>query len=339
LFTRWVELIPIKTVDGATAGKEVLKHLCRYGTPMSIVSDNGTQFINAMIKELFAVAGIEHTRITAYSHEENGLVERSNKETERHLLMLVNERRQKDCWSDLVPLVQRIYNTSDCANIGASPATLMFKRLNIDRRITEKPIDGAGDNVTLSKWLDGFLGVQEAMIKKAKEIQRAANLLCASRGYRAANAFDPKPNDLLLLDDPAGKEDKLTLPLTGPYKCETVEGNAIGLKHLIWNTPRKVHKSRVRPFFYNPRRTNPREVAMKDMQEFEVEKILEIDGLESAGRANIRVKVRWMGYGREYDSWVPWKSVNQNSILHDYLRKRNLHRLLPASQRREVSRK
>jgi hypothetical protein len=329
LFTRWVELIPIKTVDGATAGKEVLKHICRYGTPSSILSDNGKQFINAMIKELLEVAGIEHIKITAYSHEENGLVERSNQEVGKHLMMLINERREKDSWAQLVPLVQRIYNTSDCSNIGTSPSTLMFKQLEIDRRITEKPIEGAEGEVTLSKWLDGFLGTQEAMIRKAKEIQRRANLLCASRGHRSTEAFEPKPGGYVLLADPAGRADKLCLPLSGPYKCEKIEGNAVRLKNLIWNTPRKVHKSTCRPFRYNPRRTDPRVVAMKESQEFDVERILDISGLEGKSRSGIRVKVRWTGLGAKCDSWVPWKGINQNTVLHDYLRKNRLSRFLP----------
>jgi hypothetical protein len=56
-----------------------------------------------------------------------------------------------------------------------------------------EPIDGAEGEVTLSKWSDGFLGTQEAMIRKAKAIQREANLLRASRSYRSVEAFEPKP--------------------------------------------------------------------------------------------------------------------------------------------------
>jgi hypothetical protein len=337
LFTRWVELMPIRSVDGKTAGKEIIKHICRYGTPMSILSDNGPQFINHMIEELFKVAGIEHVNITAYSHEENGIVERCNKEVGRHLLMLVNERREKDNWADLLPLIQRIYNTSDCCNIGASPADLMFKKLNIDRRITEKPIEGLEGDITLSKWLDGFLGTQEAMINKAKEIQRAANLRNPNRGFKSSEAFEPKPGTYVLLEDPAGKEDKLSLPLSGPYKCEIVEGNKIGLKNLIWNTPRKVHKSTVRPFVYNPRRTDPRKVAIKEKQEFDVEKIMLIVGVDGP-KSNIQVKLRWAGLGPQHDSWVPWKAVHQNSIFHKYLKDHKLRRLLPRSAKEHSAR-
>jgi hypothetical protein len=52
--------------------------------------------------------------------------------------------------------------------------TLMFMKLNIDRTITKKPIEGLEGDITLSKWLDGFLSTQEAIIGKAKKIQRAA---------------------------------------------------------------------------------------------------------------------------------------------------------------------
>jgi hypothetical protein len=170
------------------------------------------------------------------------------------------------------------------------------------------------------------------MIKKAKEIQRAANAKNPNRGFKSSEAFEPKPNTYVLLADPAGKEDKLCLPLTGPYKCETVEGDKIGIKNLIWNTKKKVHKSTLRPFHFNPRRTDPRKIAIRDKQEFDIEKILLITGTDGP-KEDIQVKVRWEGFGPRYDSWVPWKAVRQNTIMHQFLRDRKLVRLIPKSQK------
>ena len=52
---------------------------------LSRPSDNGTQFVNKLIEAFTQTAGIEHAAIHAYSHEENGIVERANKEVNRHL--------------------------------------------------------------------------------------------------------------------------------------------------------------------------------------------------------------------------------------------------------------
>jgi hypothetical protein len=42
---------------------------------MAIVSDNGKQFSNDIIKEFHELVGTEEFKITPHSHEENSLVE------------------------------------------------------------------------------------------------------------------------------------------------------------------------------------------------------------------------------------------------------------------------
>jgi hypothetical protein len=68
---------------------------------------------------------------------------------------------------------------------------------------------------------------------------------------------------------------------------------------------------------------------MKDSQELDVERILDISGLEGKSRSGIRVKVRWTSCGAKYGSRVPWKEINQNTVFHGYPRKNRLSRLLP----------
>ncbi len=79
-FTRFVELYPIEDTSAATlCAKALLDHVCRYGTPMRIRSDRGTQFVNA-ITQLLSLLRIEHELSLAYSKEHNAIVERANKE-------------------------------------------------------------------------------------------------------------------------------------------------------------------------------------------------------------------------------------------------------------------
>ena len=69
-------------------------------------------FISDVRQELLTHLGIEHMLTLAYSKEENGIVERANKEVMRHLR---NVRIDKDVitiWSLYIPLVKRIFNAS-----------------------------------------------------------------------------------------------------------------------------------------------------------------------------------------------------------------------------------
>jgi hypothetical protein len=50
-FTRWVEIYATKDAT-KFAAKALTEHVGRYGQPSQILSDNGTQYANAVIKEL-----------------------------------------------------------------------------------------------------------------------------------------------------------------------------------------------------------------------------------------------------------------------------------------------
>ena len=90
-FTRFVELYACKDATSASAARALLDHIGRYGCPTDlIVTDNGAQFVNSLISEITGLLlDIEHATITPHSHEENGLIERANKEIMRHLRALI----------------------------------------------------------------------------------------------------------------------------------------------------------------------------------------------------------------------------------------------------------
>jgi hypothetical protein len=85
-FTRFVELYPIADTSATLlCAKALLNHVCRYGTPMMIRSNRGTQFVNAIINQLLSLLHIEHELSLAYSKEHNVIVEQASKEVMRHL--------------------------------------------------------------------------------------------------------------------------------------------------------------------------------------------------------------------------------------------------------------
>ena len=80
-----------------------------------------------LITELTRLCGIEHSFATAYSSEENGIVERANQEVLRHLRAFLFGSRVHDKWSfEQLPLVQRIMNTVEKTSTGVTPADLIL---------------------------------------------------------------------------------------------------------------------------------------------------------------------------------------------------------------------
>jgi len=92
-FTRWVELYAVPDVTAEVAAKvALLDWVGRFGTPSQILSDGGTQFVNELWEELTALMGAEKLESFPYSHEENGLVERANKQVMKFLREILFDR-------------------------------------------------------------------------------------------------------------------------------------------------------------------------------------------------------------------------------------------------------
>jgi hypothetical protein len=101
---------------------------------MTIRSDRGTQFVNAVINQLLSLLQIEYELSLAYSKEYNAIVERANKEVMRHLTTaIIFDKRVNSSWSsEYLPLVQRIMNAKVHDTIGVSAAELLLgKAINL----------------------------------------------------------------------------------------------------------------------------------------------------------------------------------------------------------------
>ena len=121
-FTRWVELYHTTDATSLFAAECLLKHFGRFGAPHQLRSDNGTHFIADVIREFLHLIGVSHTLTLAYSEQENAIVERYNKEINRHLRALTFENLSLTDYKKSLPSVQRNLNSnhSDRLKISAS---------------------------------------------------------------------------------------------------------------------------------------------------------------------------------------------------------------------------
>jgi hypothetical protein len=84
-----------------------------FACPRIIHSDRGTQFVNDMITSLVTEGFAAFQRVTTTaSKEENAIVERANKEVNRHLTAFVFDIASSVRWSFGLPMIQRIINTT-----------------------------------------------------------------------------------------------------------------------------------------------------------------------------------------------------------------------------------
>jgi len=130
-FTRFVELFPANTVCAISAANALKKHICRFCTPLEILTDQGTQFMKQTLTHLASISGIKHHVTTPYSKEENVIVERAKKEVNRQIRNILTD---KDCipdWPQILCVTEKILNSSVKQALGVSPSLVFHPEYNI----------------------------------------------------------------------------------------------------------------------------------------------------------------------------------------------------------------
>jgi transposase InsO family protein len=74
-FSRWVELLSTKATTALESASSIFQHIRLFDTPEVVHTDSETAFQNELVSELLRMKGTEQSLATAYSSEENGIVE------------------------------------------------------------------------------------------------------------------------------------------------------------------------------------------------------------------------------------------------------------------------
>jgi hypothetical protein len=124
-FTKYAEAIAIPNKEAETVAMEIFIHwICRFGSPVQIHSDNGTEFVNKLNKELFKLLDIKHTTKTPGHPQCNAQAEVFNKTMAKYLASFVHESTLD--WEQYLPALQFFYNTSYHSTISTTPFELLY---------------------------------------------------------------------------------------------------------------------------------------------------------------------------------------------------------------------
>ena len=123
-FTRWPEAIPINDIGTTTIAKAFIETwISRYGVPISITSDRGSQFESTLFSKILSILGIQRFRTASYHPQSNGMVERFHRQLKSSLIATVSDRNE---WSSSIPMVLLGIRTSLKSDIGHSSAELVY---------------------------------------------------------------------------------------------------------------------------------------------------------------------------------------------------------------------
>ena len=126
-FSRHVQAYKVADKRAITIAKclydEYFRH---YGFPRRLMSDQGREFCNDILKEMCYYLNIKKIRTTPYHPQSNGHVERVHQVLRRMIGKLDNKRRKK--WPDHLGTITHTYNSTRSQVTGYSPYFLMMGR-------------------------------------------------------------------------------------------------------------------------------------------------------------------------------------------------------------------
>ena len=74
-FSKWMEVLPVKSASASITVEKLRTLFATQGIPETIVSDNGTPFVNSLMKQFLQANGVRHVTAAPYHPSSNGLAE------------------------------------------------------------------------------------------------------------------------------------------------------------------------------------------------------------------------------------------------------------------------
>ena len=245
------EIHPTKTCDADETAKVLYEQVfCRYGCPLSILTDRGSSFRCSLINALCKLFKVKQIFTSSYHPQTNSRAENMNSIILKSLRIYCKD--QSD-WSHLIPAIAWSYRASTTTSHGFSPFEVLFgnkMRTPIDTSIL--------NDIRTSPNIDVYLQHMIPKIELTREIakQNIHDCNTTTQFYYDRNAAYPKytVGQKVLLYDPVTKKGvckKLKKRWIGPYFI-TAEGDGYVYKLRQCDTGQEVrthvHSNRLRPF-------------------------------------------------------------------------------------------
>jgi transposase InsO family protein len=225
--TKWVEAFPSARADAPTVARLLVDEvICRHGAPERLLSDRGSTFRSALVREVCQIFGTRRSYTTAYHPQTDGLVERFNHTLATMISHYVDSNQ--DNWDECLPAVLFAYRRSTHDSTGDSPFYLMYGREAMAPTDVAHGIKLSAEGPTSAvEWRARLV----AALREAHELARAniqrAQAAQTEEYNERTRAAEFAPGDRVWLHVPhikRGLSAKLTHPWHGPYRIERKVG-------------------------------------------------------------------------------------------------------------------
>ncbi|KAL1271128.1 hypothetical protein QQF64_030146 [Cirrhinus molitorella] len=219
--TRYPEVFPMKSIKAKYVATCLIQLFSRVGFPCQILTDQGTNFMSTLLKQVYKLLGIESLRTTPFHPQTDGLTERFN-QTFKQMLRKFIKGSGKD-WDQWLPYLLFAYREVPQASTGFSPFELLYGRdvrgpLTLLRELWEGN-PGGGDGVNVISYVLQMRERLEAMTKLAQAHMAEAQRHQKSWYDRSAGERSFSPGQKVLVMLPS-HESKLLAKWQGPFEIK-----------------------------------------------------------------------------------------------------------------------
>ena len=307
IHSRFVLLRTLPEKSGAEVAQELLKVFFDFGFPRIIQSDNGTEFVNQVVKHITEAAVIDHRLITPYHPRANGAAERTVQTAKRLILKLIKGIKQD--WSLHVPFAQFCINNKIAERTKTAPFVAMFGRQSnilTDHSSVSSALPSDDESERRAKFMTQVLfpaiheatnkvvtAVKERFDKKHKLVDFLSGMRVMATDETRATKTDPgKVGPFTIIRRTKG----------GSYEVQDLDGQKVS---------RNYPPSALVPIEDNDILVEP---------SYEVDKITDH---RRNSTNDIEYKVRWKGCTAKDDTWEPFGNFDSMKSINDYWKQFN----------------
>lgn len=226
-FTKYPVSVALKDKTADTVAEAIKEHLIlRFGIPRIFISDQGSEFVNHVLRDLAHKLGVKHNITSPYHPQANGLIERYNQTMGDIIAKLAEKDKQ---WDEWVPHAAFAYATTKHKTTGETPYAMLFGR---EARTF---LDGQGAKMEQKLATDYKYDLIERMslvYQKVEEAIGAAQATMKERHDAKRGEHHIQLYDIVWVRVP-NKQNKLEAEWEGPYWVKEARGpNTFLLKHV-----------------------------------------------------------------------------------------------------------
>ena len=246
-FTKYVELVALGNKEAPTVATAIFERwFCRFGIPLEVVTDQGSEFCARLTEDLFKLMQTSHLKTTAYHPQCNSQAEVANKTIAKYLASFVSDSTLD--WEDYLAPLMFSYNTSFHRSIKTCPFNLTF---GMEAR---HPCFPTPD---LRTKFYGESSTDELMhrLLLARDIARRNNEAATEKNEadfnKKATAHPFQLHQLVMLDEHSflSKNRKLAPKWTGPHRVVKIKNdNNLEIKLRCHGKNLIVHANRLKPY-------------------------------------------------------------------------------------------